>query len=187
MARTKHFDSESIPGASFDLLIIGRMVRHRAELNLADQRHQQRMIAQRKLSILPELEFAEAEKERFKKAFDALKPEDRGKLDRLQIQEELLADEVFFSYVRTMLVKFSIPGDEYAGITSTDELLESGPIPFVDEIILQAMLMWKVSNEERKNLPPLSISEAGPMAGVTPDMTVTSASEEPITEPATAS
>lgn len=148
MPRLHKFNSKSIEGASFALKTPGSTVRNQVEFGLCEEFHQQRLIAQEQLQIISQEDRATSET--LLARVKNLTPEELDSLDRLQIREAVLARKVDIARVRVMLESFTIPGDD-ADVQTTEDLLDFGPVPLVDEIIVESRKLWGLSAEETKN------------------------------------
>lgn len=163
MPHTRHFDSAAIPGASFDLKLPGKKLRNRAEIALAEERHQQTMIDQEQYSIVPAEVRSDVPK--LVEFLKSMKLADSERLSRLKIKMQSLNELVRMGYAEEMLASFVLPGEEYAELQGDNAaLFESGPVEFVDEILSESEKMWALSSAEIKNSLQPSISpeaEAG--------------------------
>lgn len=149
MPRIHKFESKSIEGASFALKTPGSTVRNQVEFGLCEEFHQQRLIAQEQLQIVSQEDRATSDT--LLARIKNLTQEEIDSLDRLQIREAVLARKVDIARVRVMLDSFTIPGEENADVQTTDDLLDFGPVPIVDEIVAECRKLWGLTAEETKN------------------------------------
>jgi hypothetical protein len=164
MSLTKTIQSVRLPGASFVLRAPGRKLRNRVELDLCETLYEQTLVAQEQYSIIPEE--VRADEKNLEQRLKNLSLAEQNRLTFLRIRQNALFEVVRLAYAKHMLESFTLPGEEYQDITTPEEVLESGPVAFADEIIDAAQDMWRITVDETKNSLPPSTSPA-PVDGQT--------------------
>jgi hypothetical protein len=200
MPKELEFKSETIPGASFALLPMGRNFRHRMEVQLSEVRYRTRLLLDQYRTIVLDAEGREKlerpltpeqlgtwrETHSQDPSLELLTPEDRQKLTRIDVESGLSNQELRLAVANARLLRFALPGEEYADIKTKEDLFEFGPELFAREIEAKAEEGWILEEAIKKSSgqPPFSTQ---PEDGQTKTTSAEPASETSATLPAIAS
>jgi hypothetical protein len=202
MPKAKEYKSTTIPGATFALYEVGRLLRNQIEVlpEMANALYRLSLNAQQQFAIMrdPEGKFKFRTVLTDEEAADFLKEhpegasatlltdEENNKLLSLNLEAETITESVRLTITKARLQSYKIPGEEFAGLKTVDDLLNSAEAEvFALEIENAAYADWSLAEKIRKNSASLISSEpAG--AGQMSDLTATTAKSVENTQPAAA-